>query len=548
MHALASFFPRRIIAWLVFAALSVSLLPRQQAAAQSAAPQATQSFSVHLPLVVRGGTPPVGGFPRQPSPLAVAPQLDTAHTVSQAIGPEGGAIEATAADGTRYRLTIPADALAATETITMTPVLQIGRLPLSGGVRGAVRLLPEGLRLFEPAQLAITSARAVPPGAQVVGFAYAGGGAEFGLYPAGASPQALSAQADSMADLIAPLTELKTYGTGAGTPAEIKQQVQQHPPSAPEAQAYQESAGGSVSAGFLDIDYQVLVRDVLRSARTDARVADEAVRLYVDWIDRVKRAGVYDDPTIVGDRTEALTSVLLALDNAQKNSFERCSTQQRPEEGFAMLRWMRYHRKFFPNGAYPDYQSQLGKCLTFELKYTSAIEESTSGYGYRYELNATVPLHAAADMTPSKLRMIGSAPLVYTSVTWLGAQIGCTFTASGTGSTFDVESGENGFTIRPVSRTSPQTKLALTYDPGKPFETVTIACPGAPPSTDTSTAWRNYYNLLHAAEQVGSGFQVVQQKAGAGDVRWVYHQTTTGPGGQSAVEDTTIQILHKPQR
>jgi hypothetical protein len=61
----------------------------------------------------------------------------------------------------------------------------------------------------------------------------------------------------------------------------------------------------------------------------------------------------------------------------------------------------------------------------------------------------------------------------------------------------------------------------LCYDPRKPFETVTIACPGARPSADTSTRWRDYYDLLHAAERVGDSFPVVQQKAGAGDVRWV---------------------------
>ncbi len=415
-------------------------------------------------------------------------------------------------------------------------------------MRGAVHLEPAGLLLFEPAHLAITAVHAAPSGTQVVGFAYEAGGAEFHLYPVNTSVQTVAVRNENLEDLLVPLVKLDDYGTGAGTSSDIQQQVQQHPPTDPDAQASQETAGGNQSVAFLHLQYDVLVRDVLMSARTDAGLVDAAMRAYGRWFDRIKRAGALDDLTISRDQAESIAAIVVALDNAQKTSFDRCTNQSRPEEGFAMLRWIRYHRKFVPGGDVSAYQDQLGKCLSFELKFSSVIVESTSGYGYRYELNSTVPLRATSDITMSKLRLTGSAPLEYTSVTWLGVQGGCTFTPTGTGSTFDVASGDNGFMIRPVSRTSPETKLTLTYDPQQPFETVTIACPGVPASTDTSTAWRNYYDVLHAGERFGDGFQMAQQKAGAGEVQWTYHQTTTGPGGQDVVEDTTIQIVHTPRR
>ncbi len=116
---------RRCVIWFVFAALCLSVLPLERVSAESAKPQENPPFTVYLPLTVSAGTPQGGAtFPRQPNPLTVAPQLDAAHMISKAIGPEGGVIETTAADGTHYRLTIPEDALEATETITMTPVAQ----------------------------------------------------------------------------------------------------------------------------------------------------------------------------------------------------------------------------------------------------------------------------------------------------------------------------------------------------------------------------------------------------------------------------------------
>ena len=78
--------------------------------------------------------------PRKP----VTPVPDNAHRIG--VGTTSGAtITATGADGTRYTLTIPANALLARQVIKVTPPTTIGGLPLSGGLVGAVQLAPDGL-------------------------------------------------------------------------------------------------------------------------------------------------------------------------------------------------------------------------------------------------------------------------------------------------------------------------------------------------------------------------------------------------------------------
>lgn len=82
-----------------------------------------------------------------PQPLSVGVSLDTGRAVTSSIGVAGGTLTATAADGTVYTLTLPANAVAADTEITMTPVAQFTSLPFNGSdTRAAygVQLAPEG--------------------------------------------------------------------------------------------------------------------------------------------------------------------------------------------------------------------------------------------------------------------------------------------------------------------------------------------------------------------------------------------------------------------
>jgi hypothetical protein len=110
----------------------------------------------------------------------VRPTLDPSRAVTTRIGTAGGTVSASAADGSQYALTIPAGALAGEEQVTIVPITKLSGSGMK--LAAGAQLEPDGLRLLEPATLALTPARAVTL-TEETGFAYQGTGSEFGLAP-----------------------------------------------------------------------------------------------------------------------------------------------------------------------------------------------------------------------------------------------------------------------------------------------------------------------------------------------------------------------------
>ncbi len=110
--------------------------------------------------------------------------VDQAKAAASWIGPAGGTLTATAADGTAYVLDIPEYAVRDATAITMTPITGVDALGLSGGLAGAVYLQPAGLALAVPATLTITTSKSAPAGTRLVGFDVPDGGGSADLVPA----------------------------------------------------------------------------------------------------------------------------------------------------------------------------------------------------------------------------------------------------------------------------------------------------------------------------------------------------------------------------
>ena len=110
-------------------------------------------------------------------PIDVGVVLETGGTVESLIPVEGGVISATAADGTLYKLEIPADALLKETLIGLTPVTSISSMPFGSEQTYAVQLSPEGLFLQNFAILTITPAVEIPIGEQIM-FGYQGIGSD----------------------------------------------------------------------------------------------------------------------------------------------------------------------------------------------------------------------------------------------------------------------------------------------------------------------------------------------------------------------------------
>jgi hypothetical protein len=92
-------------------------------------------------------------------PIPVSLTLDQTHAASAVIGPEGGSLTATGADGTKYMLEIPAKALVEDVEIAMVPITSIEGIPWKdGGLVGAVQLEPDGQTFYSYVDLTIQPA------------------------------------------------------------------------------------------------------------------------------------------------------------------------------------------------------------------------------------------------------------------------------------------------------------------------------------------------------------------------------------------------------
>lgn len=139
---------------------------------------------------------PGTGGPGSSEALLVTPALEGAAAVTRTVLPgEAAVLETTAADGTRYTLSLPADAVPYPVDVTLTPLAGLAGLPAADGLLAGAHFAPDGLELFEPARLDIVPARPSAP-AERIPVAYRGAGgageASFGLLLDDAAPGALA--------------------------------------------------------------------------------------------------------------------------------------------------------------------------------------------------------------------------------------------------------------------------------------------------------------------------------------------------------------------
>jgi hypothetical protein len=524
-------------AWHVLAVL-VALLgsgalaahPQRTGAQPGASLATNDQHHVYLPLLTSAGS----------ARSAVQFTFDAERATHAAIGSAGGVLAATAADGTQFALSIPPDALDFTEVITMTPVSAVAGLPLSGGLAGAVNLEPAGLTFYSPATLAITPATA-PVGPLTIGFAFDGIGSQFHLRSTTQAPGARIAASEIQITM--ELLWIRPVGAGSGTAEDIAKQQTQPAPADPMDALDQALLDKSLHMVTLRQAYDIVVEPDLQRATSDPNKTDIALRQFDQWMRWVE---VYGLTPLYADQIAHAKALLIdVLERAAVRSTNRCYEQKRPEEGFALLRWARYARKHLPGSPQiAVIEAKLAKCLTFKVRIDTWISETNGEWGWLHQLHGELVLHGSGGMLAT-----GSGSLQYDAVTWIGEPIiGCTFSGSGAGSTFDAASSGYGLKLTPVSRTSPAVRVSFSYNPGVPIETKSIVCTEAPGGSGQRHHWRDYYEQMHDYERTGIGFTAQSTIVGVGDFEgWIYHHT--GMGTQAPLtEETQIEIKHTPER
>ncbi|MDQ2938777.1 MAG: hypothetical protein M3R67_14955 [Acidobacteriota bacterium] len=112
--------------------------------------------------------------------LNVTVQLDKKQTASTIVPRTGGSVSLTAKDGSKFKLDVPADALDADTTITMTAVKSLDGAPLDNNTPTAVQLEPSGLFFKDMATLTIVPGKDIPIKQQII-FGYEGDGKDYHL-------------------------------------------------------------------------------------------------------------------------------------------------------------------------------------------------------------------------------------------------------------------------------------------------------------------------------------------------------------------------------
>ena len=112
--------------------------------------------------------------------LDVRVQLDKKQTASATVPSTGGSVSLTSANGSKFTLDVPANALETETKITMTAVQTLDGAPLDKNTPTAVQLEPSGLFFKEMATLTIVPAQNIPVKEQVM-FVYEGEGKDYHL-------------------------------------------------------------------------------------------------------------------------------------------------------------------------------------------------------------------------------------------------------------------------------------------------------------------------------------------------------------------------------
>ena len=126
------------------------------------------------------GKGPAIDFVTPGKPLDVKVLLDKKQIASGMISRSGGSVSLTTADGSKFTLDVPANAVDVDTAITMTAVKTLDGAPLDSNTPTAVQLEPSGLFFKEMATLTIAPARDIPIKQQVI-FSYEGDGQDYHL-------------------------------------------------------------------------------------------------------------------------------------------------------------------------------------------------------------------------------------------------------------------------------------------------------------------------------------------------------------------------------
>ncbi|WP_027892518.1 hypothetical protein [Calidithermus chliarophilus] len=357
-------------------------------------------------VTVGGSTDP---DTRAPKPLDVGIELDSGRAASATIPAAGGSLEATAADGTRFTLTVPEGALLSAQAITMTPIAKVNGLPLSGGYVGAVHLEPEGLEFLEPVTLKIEAAKPFDA-AKLKGFNSHQTGQEFYLQGRKVEGQTVTLE----------LMHFSNPGAAVATETDLSDLLVPLVPTDPRDRFEHDLGLDLTDASKVAGRYYQRVKGLLEAALTDETKIRQAIREFLAWRKEVSRLGL--DEAFKAQIYEGWSLIAKAIENAVEKAYTACVVNEDitfVSEILGWVSWVKRNPRLKPyfEGKLEAFEAKAEKCASFELEFEFILTQRTttpSGMGYNisditsnHHVTAKVPFSYSAQYS----MLVGQGPL-----------------------------------------------------------------------------------------------------------------------------------------
>ena len=479
---------------------------------------------------------------------------DEVRATSGRFDDTGGALTATAADGTQFVLTLSPNSLALPVRITMTPLARVDGLPVSGPLVAAVQIEPDGLLLWGAASLKI-----LPPAAPSLGsltdFRFRGPGESFTPYPG--IPQTT--------DIEIPVAYLAGYGVATGSPSVSA-------PAPSPLRAKQTQAAGSFDAYVGQA--AALFRQLLQEAIDFQTYQTEVYAVWEEaWTTVVLPAlegiGNDCDPGRIRSALQMLEE-LLHLDpetdprywvyNSALNVFikdaalrcideayRRCKENNDPSEALLILNLQAILERaaLISDAENQAIFDKIDRCLRFEIDFDSALTIQSGSVSERLKVRSIVPIRLEA---AEHYILSGTSDIHYEFADVQGPP--CTGSVETQPGVFEVERVDMGLFQATTVRDQNLT-VDMVYLTGDPLEKVTWTCPLVGTETGTfESVFEPTYALFHQDEALGDRQFIVFRwqpvREGNFFAKLIYERSLT-LGVVADSEETHIFLKHTPQ-
>ncbi len=451
-------------------------------------------------------------FEIPPDPISVSVSLENEKQAETLIPTAGGSLSVTGADGTVFRLDIPADALASDTSISMIPVSKVEGMPF-GSFMYAVQLEPEGLQLNDFAILTITPAQALPVDQQIF-FGYQGMGANLTLVPPVPGSQEIKLQ----------LLHFSGYGVSRGLLADTQAARAR---IGGDAEARLNSAVGEQLARMrqsqlmgLDSSEQVdwentftqfeeqVIRPRIAAAGESCANGRSAMQTVLGVERQRQLLGLHGGENLLQDMVSANGLMETVANVCLKEEYELCRDEHIIHRIVPVWRSLqRQYELLAPAGSPPwpaleAAKTYVRQCLTFELELHSQMTMS-DGSGFTGSSTVESKVKLQVDPNDPELKLGGQAPLVNTAFDFNFPA--CSSVSAPGGGTFEVVGLDAITDVRsPTDELGYVRDLTLKYYPGTTSETVTVTCDNAVTMPLPGPWWTAGFVSTHQSEMDSS--------------------------------------------